>query len=90
MIQIRIIAAAGILMRFCAFTQAGIGAPTGQMIELLQTDGPKNRNDIVDWPPGERDGFDRREINPVINAFHYLNLNQMADMAAAIGRDSDA
>jgi len=56
---------------------------------LLKTDGPKNRNDIVDWPEGERDGYDRREINTVINSFYYLNLNQMADMAEAIGRNND-
>ncbi|MBN2683815.1 MAG: hypothetical protein JXR40_00915 [Pontiellaceae bacterium] len=53
---------------------------------LLKTDGPKNRDDIVDWPEGERDGYDRREINTVINAFYYLNLCQMADMAAALDK----
>ncbi len=57
---------------------------------LLRTDGQKNRNDIVDWPEGERDGYDRREVNTVINSFYYLNLNQMADMAQALGRDDDA
>jgi len=57
---------------------------------LLKTDGPKNRNDIVDWPEGERDGYDRREINTVINAFYYLNLCQMADMAEALGKSGDA
>jgi hypothetical protein len=57
---------------------------------LLKTDGPKNRDDIVDWPEGERDGYDRREVNTVINSFYYLNLCQMADMAAALGRDDDA
>ncbi len=57
---------------------------------LLKTDGPKNRNDIVDWPEGERDGYDRREVNTVINSFHYLNLNQMAAMAEALGRTNDA
>lgn len=57
---------------------------------LLKTDGPKNRDDIVDWPEGERDGYDRREINTVINSFYYLNLNQMSDMAMALGKDHEA
>lgn len=47
-------------------------------------------SDIVDWPPGERDNFDFKKINAVINAFHYLNLKQMSDMAQAIGQDEDA
>ena len=57
---------------------------------LLKTDGPRNRNDIVDWPEGERDGYDRREVNTVINSFYYLNLCQMADMAAVLGKDDEA
>ena len=55
-----------------------------------KTDGTANRNDIVDWPEGERDGFDRREVNTVINSFYYFNLNQMADMAAALGKSDEA
>ena len=46
--------------------------------------------DIVDWPKSERDGFEFREVNAVVNAFHYRNLRAMADIAAAIGRKSDA
>ncbi len=57
---------------------------------LLKTDGMANRNDIVDWPEGERDGYDRREVNTVINSFYYLNLNQMADMAKALGKNAEA
>lgn len=46
--------------------------------------------DIVDWPPVERDGYELKDINTVINAFYYLNLKQMAQMAKAIGEDKDA
>lgn len=64
---------------------------------------PKMRiRDIVDWPPaqkdtgwklateeGERDGFEFREINTVVNAFHYRSLRFMAEMAEAIGSSDD-
>lgn len=59
--------------------------------------------DVVDWPPaqkdtgwklateaGERDGFDFKEINTVVNAFHYQSVKLMAEMAKAIGREDDA
>lgn len=46
--------------------------------------------DIVDWPPAERDDFDFREVNAVVNAFHYRSLLAMRDIAAAIGEDADA
>ncbi|MBR2837156.1 MAG: alpha-L-rhamnosidase [Kiritimatiellae bacterium] len=46
--------------------------------------------DIVDWPPSERDGFEFRDVNAVVNAFHCRDLEAMADMAAAIGKDVDA
>jgi hypothetical protein len=46
--------------------------------------------DIVDWPMSERDGFDFRDVNTVVNAFHYRDLVVMAEMAAAIGREADA
>ena len=46
--------------------------------------------DIVDWPAGERDGFDFRPVNAVVNAFYCLNLRQMAEMAQALGNRADA
>ena len=45
--------------------------------------------DIVDWPVGERDGFVFRPVNAVVNAFHYRNLLQMAEIAAALGKKED-
>lgn len=46
--------------------------------------------DIVDWPVGERDGFDFKPVNAVVNAFYCLNLRQMADIAQAMGKGADA
>lgn len=54
---------------------------------LLNTKGLK---DIVDWPRGERDDFDFREVNAVVNAFYYRTLVEMADLANALGRKRDA
>ena len=46
--------------------------------------------DIVDWPLGERDGFVFRDVNAVVNAFHYRNLREMSAIANALGREADA
>ena len=61
---------------------------------LLVTGGPNaphktGLRDIVDWPAGERDGFDFKKVNSVINAFYYYNLLQMADIANALGKTDD-
>ncbi len=50
----------------------------------------QKRHDIVDWPQKERDGFVFTEINTVVNAFHIEAIEQMAEMARAIGKDDDA
>ncbi len=62
---------------------------------LLVTGGPaapmeSGIRDITDWPAGERDGFEFKPVNTVVNAFYCLNLRQMADMAAALGKAADA
>jgi hypothetical protein len=58
---------------------------------LLQgTPAQVGRGDIVDWPPGERDGFVFRPVNTVVNAFHLRSLALMADLAAALGKDREA
>jgi len=54
---------------------------------LLDTEGLR---DIVDWPKEERDGYEFKEVNTVVNAFYYKTLLQMADIAAALGKQSDA
>lgn len=48
------------------------------------------RHDIVDWPPGERDGYVRSPLNTVVNAFHLAAVEQMAELAEAVGREGDA
>lgn len=69
------------------------------LLDLARDDGllvsfpspaPDGRRDIVDWPVGERDGFDFRPVNAVVNAFHYLNLREMHDLAVALGFQNDA
>lgn len=46
--------------------------------------------DLVDWPVVERDGFDFRDVNTVINAFYYRTLVLMAKIALALGKQADA
>jgi len=59
--------------------------------------------DIVDWPPaqkdtgwklasaeGERDGYDLKAVNTVVNAFYYENLHLMSLMAAHLGKMKDS
>lgn len=46
-------------------------------------------NDIVDWPPKERDEFIRSEVNTVVNAFHLAAVEKMAELAAVAGADAD-
>jgi len=50
----------------------------------------RKRDDIVDWPRGERDGYVRTEINTVVNAFHLAAIKQMVELARALGKDDDA
>lgn len=48
------------------------------------------RDDIVDWPKDERDGFVFKPINTVVNAFHLRSLEMMADLARALGKETEA
>lgn len=73
------------------------------MKELGFTNPNAKLNDIVDWPPGqkdtgwqlansvgERDGYEMAEINTVVNAFHYQNLQQMSTIAGVLGKKEDS
>ena len=53
-------------------------------------DRPGDSADIIDWPPVERDAYVFKEVNTVVNAFHYLNLRQMAQFATVLGIEADA
>lgn len=57
--------------------------------------------DIVDWPQsgaagiekesaGEADGHEMRDINTVVNAYHYDALHMMSLIAGALGRGADS
>ncbi|EMI57707.1 alpha-L-rhamnosidase [Rhodopirellula sallentina SM41] len=47
------------------------------------------RTDIVDWPAGERDRFEFKEINTVVNAFHLRAIALMIQIARSLGIDDD-
>ncbi len=57
---------------------------------LVSSDAQTKRDDIVDWPSGERDGFVFKPVNTVVNAFHIRALKLMAELAAAVGERADA
>ena len=62
------------------------------MLERARPDGllSSDASDIVDWPVGERDGYQMKTpCNAVVNAFHYRNLREMSDLARALGRSED-
>lgn len=46
--------------------------------------------DIVDWPPVERDDYDMVPYNTVVNAFSQAAFSRMAQIAEALGKTSDA
>jgi alpha-L-rhamnosidase len=47
-------------------------------------------HDIVDWPPNERQGYEMKPINTVVNAFHALALQRMAQIARVLNHADDA
>jgi alpha-L-rhamnosidase len=47
------------------------------------------KEDIVDWPKGERDGYVFTPLNTVVNAFYLRALALMMEMGEALGRDAD-
>ncbi|MDR1282745.1 MAG: alpha-L-rhamnosidase [Opitutaceae bacterium] len=61
---------------------------TGNLRELQG--GRTDCGDIVDWPLCERDGYEFRLVNTVVNAFHYRTLALMGKIARAVGNDRDA
>jgi hypothetical protein len=46
--------------------------------------------DIVDWPAGERDGYVFTPVNTVVNAFYLHALDEMHQLALALGKDDEA
>ncbi|MCU0250405.1 MAG: family 78 glycoside hydrolase catalytic domain [Vicinamibacterales bacterium] len=56
---------------------------------LASSEAQRAKEDIVDWPAGERDGYVFTPVNTVVNAFHLRALAHMAALAAALGRDAE-
>ena len=48
------------------------------------------KGDLVDWPTTERDGFEFTPVNTVANAFYLRGLTLMAELARALGHETDA
>jgi hypothetical protein len=65
---------------------------TGLIRKVDGSDGSGSRtdHDIVDWPAGERDGYQFRQYNTVINALAYKAYLDMADIADVTGHPADA
>ena len=57
---------------------------------VVSSDAQISKGDLVDWPPGERDGFVFTHVNTVVNAFHLRALALMAEIAHALHQDVDA
>ena len=54
---------------------------------LLNT---KGQRDIVDWPPWERDNFEFKDVNTVVNAFYYKVLLLIADIAEVVDKKEES
>ena len=56
-----------------------ISVPSGKLPDAIgRTIHIAKISDVVDWPGGERDGYDMRPVNTVVNAFHARALDRMA------------
>ncbi|MCA9010370.1 MAG: family 78 glycoside hydrolase catalytic domain [Planctomycetaceae bacterium] len=60
-----------------------VASDRGQLRQL-------KKSDLVDWLPGERDGYVFTEVNTVVNAFHLAAIAKMAELALALGKTEDA
>lgn len=69
-----------------------ISTQTGKLIpEFYQTIHFKGKEirDIVDWPAGEQDGFEKTAYNSVVNAYHYEAVKLMSRIAEVLGHQDD-
>lgn len=49
------------------------------------------KNDVIDWPPGDRDGYDMKpEYKSVVNAFYCRSMFIMEQVARLTGHERDA
>ena len=64
--------------------------PSSELLAALHCAPDWQVRDIVDWPQGERDGYDMVPVNTVVNAFHYRALVLLGRIATALGHKQDA
>jgi hypothetical protein len=57
---------------------------------LVSNQKQQKRDDIVDWPTTERDGYVFTPVNTVVNAFHLRALQRMSELAIAARKPDDA
>ncbi len=57
---------------------------------MKSNEAQQKRDDIIDWPKGERDGFVFTPVNTVVNAFYLQALADMAELARALGKEGEA
>lgn len=80
------------------FISTKTGKVTPGILESIHVNG--SLRDIVDWPqtgilglgknePGETDGFIFRDINTVVNAYHYRALTLLGKMAHLLKKQTD-
>lgn len=67
-------------------------ASTGLVRKTTRSNGCNSQTDcdIVDWPTSQRDGYQFREYNTVVNSLYYRATRDMAAMAEILGKDDDA
>ncbi len=74
------------------------GKVTPEVLNSIHFNG--NLRDIVDWPqsgilglgkkePGETDGFVFKDVNTVVNAYHYEAVSQLAQIAKVLNHGDD-
>lgn len=74
------------------------GKVTPEVLESIHFKG--TLKDIVDWPqtgilglgknePGETDGFVFRDVNTVVNAYHYQAVSNLAQIAKVLNQEAD-
>jgi hypothetical protein len=57
---------------------------------LVSNQKQQKRDDIVDWPTTERDGYVFTPVNTVVNAFHLRALQLMSELAIAARKPDNA
>jgi hypothetical protein len=61
----------------------------GDPENVIAWSGSRHIVDIIDWPGGERDGYDIVDVNTVPNAMHHGTLVAMRRIARALGKHDD-